>query len=284
MGSGELRIRVRTAILFGIIVVAALALDAYVKPLRGLALLALVMAVIHLACREACSLAHRRGLRAPESVASWLATSWAFFTYYYWVDQREAILLLLAVWLAIACIEAPLTAVFHLRDNRSLASLAEVCFSALVGAVLGGLLSFLLLLKGVLFSGQGPVILALSSAWGTDVATYFSGRAIGKKKLWPKVSPGKTLEGAIGGLLAGALIWAIASELLGLSIVKAVFAGVVVSALAQLGDLLESAYKRWAGAKNSGDLLPGHGGVLDRFDSVLLAAPVTFFTFKMLAG
>ena len=284
MGSGDLRIRVRTALLFGAVVALALAVDAFVKPFGGLALLALVLAVAYLACREACLLATRRGIRAPEQVASWLATSWSFFAYYWWVDQREVVLLLLTIWLAIACIEGLLTAVFHLRDNRSVKALLEVGFSALAGAVIGGLLSFLGLLRGALSSGVGPVVLALSSAWGTDIASYFSGRALGRRKLWPRVSPGKTVEGMAGGLLAGVLIWAAASWPLGLPPFKAALAGVAVSALAQVGDLLESAYKRWAGVKDSGRLLPGHGGVLDRFDSVLLAAPGTFLLLKLIAG
>jgi len=284
VGWGEIGLRVRTALIFGAVVAGVLAVDAFIKPLGGLALLAFVLAVIYLACKEACSLAVKRGINAPEQVATWLATSWALFAYYWWVDQREVVLLLLTIWLAVACIEGLLTAVFHLRDNRSTKALVEVGFSSLVGAVIGGLLSFLGLLRGALSSGVGPVVLALSSAWGTDVVAYFSGKALGRRRLWERVSPGKTVEGMVGGLLAGALVWGVASGPLDLPAFKAVLAGVAVSALAQVGDLLESAYKRWAGVKDSGRLLPGHGGVLDRFDSVSLSAPATFLLLKLLAG
>jgi len=111
-----------------------------------------------------------------------------------------------------------------------------------------------------------------------DTGAYFAGRAFGRHKLLVAVSPGKTIEGAVGGLLL-ALVWSAASGhwLLGLEPVAVgwlVAGGVLVVAASIIGDLTESLFKRAAGVKDSGTLLPGHGGVLDRVDSVLSAAPV----------
>ncbi len=111
--------------------------------------------------------------------------------------------------------------------------------------------------------------------WVSDSAAYFTGRAIGKRLLWPEISPKKTVEGAVGGIafsVAAAIGFSLyAPELLSVS--KAVGIGLAASVLGQLGDLIESAYKRVRGIKDSGAILPGHGGVLDRCDSWLIVFP-----------
>ncbi|MFZ1693927.1 MAG: phosphatidate cytidylyltransferase [Flavobacteriales bacterium] len=112
--------------------------------------------------------------------------------------------------------------------------------------------------------------------WANDTGAYLVGRAIGRTKLMPKVSPGKTVEGLLGGLiltLVGAWVvarWVDAELDAGTWLIAAPF----ITLSATIGDLLESAMKRAAGVKDSGTLMPGHGGVLDRFDGYLLAAPV----------
>ena len=110
--------------------------------------------------------------------------------------------------------------------------------------------------------------------WGTDIGAYLAGRLIGGPKLAPRISPGKTWSGAIGGLLAGGLLGvgvALASKG---SPVYAFGAGLLVSLCAQLGDLMESAIKRKLGVKDSGQTIPGHGGLFDRLDGFLTAAPL----------
>lgn len=130
--------------------------------------------------------------------------------------------------------------------------------------------------------GPGFVILLMLLIWAADTGAYFSGRAFGKRKLAPNVSPGKTWEGVVGGMLFALLIALISTRWLPpVDGMVAYLALVVLTvALSVLGDLLESLFKRIAAVKDSGDLLPGHGGVLDRIDSLTAAAPV--FTLGLL--
>jgi phosphatidate cytidylyltransferase len=107
-----------------------------------------------------------------------------------------------------------------------------------------------------------------------DVGAYFAGRSLGRRKLAPRVSPGKTLEGALGGLLLVALVaWGGAAHF-DLQPLAGVIFGCAVGIFSIVGDLTESMFKRAAGLKDSGVLLPGHGGLLDRIDSVTAAAPL----------
>lgn len=128
------------------------------------------------------------------------------------------------------------------------------------------------------------VILAFALAWGTDTGAYFVGNAIGKRKLLPRVSPGKTLEGALGGGLL-CLIAAFIAKLTFapfLSTVDALVLGVASSAMATLGDLVESLMKRDVKIKDTSRALPGHGGMLDRFDSVLFVAPLVYYYLRFI--
>jgi phosphatidate cytidylyltransferase len=127
--------------------------------------------------------------------------------------------------------------------------------------------------------GAAILILTFLMTWANDTGAYFCGRIFGRRHPWPSLSPGKTWAGAIGGLLVTLVV----AEVLGPLILPALnswlLAGLaILSAIAaQAGDLIESGFKRQAGVKDSGWLLPGHGGILDRFDSLLLVAPVVYY-------
>lgn len=111
--------------------------------------------------------------------------------------------------------------------------------------------------------------------WATDIGAYFAGRRYGKRKLAPSISPGKTVEGLLGGVAAAALFgaaWVIATDLNRALILLAPLFAIA----AQGGDLFESKMKRWAKVKDSGDWLPGHGGILDRLDGLVPVATLTF--------
>ena len=153
----------------------------------------------------------------------------------------------------------------------------------------GGMLSFAYALRYhpyAVGAAAGAVVLAfpLIITWVTDTGAFFVGRAIGKRKLIPAVSPGKSLEGAVGGLVAAMLAaWLYERYALGPVARLAFYPGAVilfgaiVSIAGQIGDLAESLLKREAGVKDSSRVVPGHGGVLDRIDSLLFTVPVAFW-------
>jgi phosphatidate cytidylyltransferase len=146
----------------------------------------------------------------------------------------------------------------------------------------GWLLSYWLNLRG-LEDGRNWVYLAMLTTFASDTGAYFIGRARGRHKLTPAISPGKTWEGAIGGLIS-----AILGAMLIMTILnfvspfafkywQVILLGCLISLFAQLGDLVESLLKRNMGVKESGKLLPGHGGILDRFDSLIFVGPVVYY-------
>jgi phosphatidate cytidylyltransferase len=165
---------------------------------------------------------------------------------------------------------------------------ARVSASAgtLLGAVylggLGGAMAGLALLPPV-SAGPWRLVLLLAVIMVADSAAYFAGRALGRHKMSPSISPGKTWEGAAAGLLGGVLA-ALAVRALALPALPAAHAaalGATVAAAGMAGDLAESLLKRWAGVKDSGQLFPGHGGMLDRLDSLLFGAPVLYYYFNL---
>lgn len=132
-------------------------------------------------------------------------------------------------------------------------------------------------------AGAWIVLAVLAVIWAGDSAAYFGGRAWGRRRCAPAISPNKTWEGVFCGLAAsavmGALLWTVAIQLWGPPLLGGAFGlafGLLVGAAGQVGDLVESAMKRELGIKDFGALLPGHGGVLDRFDSLLFAAPAAY--------
>lgn len=134
--------------------------------------------------------------------------------------------------------------------------------------------------KSELFYSEGGylIISIMVSIWVCDSAAFFLGSAFGKHKLFPRVSPNKSWEGAIAGFIF-AIITMIAAKAIvidELSIADSIVIGIIVGIIGQLGDLVESLVKRDAGVKDSSSIIPGHGGIFDRFDSLLLTAPVVY--------
>lgn len=142
-------------------------------------------------------------------------------------------------------------------------------------------ISALIRLHGIPAIGPRLLLFALVLVWTGDTVAYFTGRVIGRNKLAPHLSPGKTWEGAAGNVLGSLAVGLAFARWLEIDVTNMLLMAALASVAGQAGDLLESAYKRSAGAKDSGALLPGHGGVLDRIDALLLAAPVVWYYFEM---
>jgi phosphatidate cytidylyltransferase len=131
--------------------------------------------------------------------------------------------------------------------------------------------------------GLAWILLAFLCTWLCDSAAYLVGRAIGRRPFSPLISPKKTWEGTLGGVAAGALTGLVGVPLLGLAPIAGLLLGLGAAVAAVAGDLAESLIKRQLGIKDSGTLIPGHGGVLDRVDSLLFAVPLVFYAAALLS-
>ena len=153
----------------------------------------------------------------------------------------------------------------------------------------GGFLAMLALRSGTLGSYMTPyfdtvmlepsrfiVFLLIFSTWASDTFAFAFGKWLGKNKLCPQISPGKTQEGALGGFVGTIIVAVIFSLIFKFSLLHAFALGIIIAVMAPLGDLVESILKRVCGVKDSGNIIPGHGGILDRFDSLLFAAPAVY--------
>ncbi len=179
---------------------------------------------------------------------------------------------------------ALLLLIVTLRRGADLAETVPAAATTLLGATylgaLGGTIAALRILHPVA-DGAWRIVLLLAIIMAGDALAFFVGHAFGRRPLAPQISPGKSVEGALGGLLGG-VAGALAVRALGLPrlpLAHAVILGAGVAVMGIVGDLEESLLKRWAGVKDSGGLFPGHGGMLDRIDSLLFGAPVLYYYF-----
>lgn len=164
--------------------------------------------------------------------------------------------------------------------RRGIAELLSALSVSAAGLLLVALpLSYIVRLEGLRQQGPLLVLFLLVLVWVGDMLAYFVGRGIGRLKMAPVLSPNKTWEGAAANLLGSLAVAGMFTFWIDLPGLHLVAVAALANIAGQLGDLLESAYKRSAGAKDSGALLPGHGGVLDRIDSLTLAAPVAWWCF-----
>jgi len=198
----------------------------------------------------------------------------------------------LSLTLIVAMALLVFAAAIWLRGPRGKA-LSSVSITAF-GVMYAGLFSYIYALRYhdyAVGAGAGTILVLLPVllTWATDIGAYVFGRTFGKRKLIPSISPGKTVEGAIGGLGMAVVICLVYVRFvlmpyaqLGLTVQGAVLFAIVISVAAQTGDLAESLLKREAGVKDSSNIIPGHGGVLDRFDSLLFVLPIAFLLLRQL--
>jgi len=169
-------------------------------------------------------------------------------------------------------------------------------FATVFGALYVGLIAFVLHVANTgpaipdgavlspLSSGQGWILLLVLGVWSYDTGAYLVGRQVGRHKFMTHISPAKSIEGLAGGLVATTVVTSLMLAALGQAWLGGLILGPIVGLAAQAGDLAESMIKRAAGAKDSGTLIPGHGGVLDRIDSFLFAGPVVALYVLVLVG
>ncbi|MGE5436626.1 MAG: phosphatidate cytidylyltransferase [Syntrophothermus sp.] len=184
-------------------------------------------------------------------------------------------------------------AVFELFRNKKSAifnigaTLLGSLYLGFAGASLIGIREYFPHFTETLYRQGGYIIIAsFAGIWFCDTFAYYGGTALGKHKLFPRVSPNKSWEGAIFGFI-GAMTALIASKFLFLNFLHwdTIFViGIIIGTIGQIGDLFESLLKRDAGVKDSSNIIPGHGGIFDRFDSLFLSAPVIYLCLKLLEG
>ncbi|HXN98574.1 MAG TPA: phosphatidate cytidylyltransferase [Candidatus Acidoferrales bacterium] len=143
--------------------------------------------------------------------------------------------------------------------------------------------SYLVRLNDIEKSGRQLVLFTLCLVWAGDMLAYFVGRGFGRVPMAPALSPKKTWEGALGNILGSLLVAVLFARWMQMDVVSLMVIAGLANIAGQMGDLIESAYKRGASVKDSGTILPGHGGVLDRIDSLVLAAPVVWILYQWVA-
>ncbi len=187
----------------------------------------------------------------------------------------------MAVCLFLLCVLT--TLLLQHKKQMSVSDAALCClFAFFIGSFMGCVTKIRMLEGGAYW-----IWLIFIGAWGSDVFAYFSGKLFGKKKLIPDVSPKKTVAGAIGGALAAATGFAVYGFFMGdmlgnVNFISLFVAGLAVSATGQIGDLVASCIKRQYGIKDYGKIMPGHGGAMDRFDSILFVAPIILFYIQLI--
>ncbi len=174
------------------------------------------------------------------------------------------------------------TFLYGLFIHRDISTVMTLLGYEMLGLIyISFLLSYVLLIDRF-EPGRRIIIFTLIVIWCVDASAYYVGRRFGKRRLSPQVSPKKTIEGAIGGLLGGILssivYWFFFLHHLPAGYIA--LTGICIGVIGQLSDLYESLFKRWAGTKDSGRLFPGHGGMLDRVDSLLFTFPFIYYLIK----
>ncbi len=244
----------------------------------GFFFLILTCLIVFLGLREFYILVKAKGYQPFEAFGYFcaLALSW-----YGW-RQGAVIPLIITGSLMLIMVRE----LFRKSMAQSLAHIAVTVFGIMYVGWLG---SHLVLMRQLPASlgledamGAQLIFFAALVTWATDTGAYVFGVSFGRHKLIPRISPNKTVEGAIGGLVAAGLVGWLCSRGITpfLTPFAATVSGVLAGVMAQLGDLVESMIKRDAGLKDSAELIPGHGGILDRFDSLLFTVPALYYYFR----
>lgn len=260
------RLLTRTAT--GIIYVAVFVVSLFAGPLPTTLV---VSAMSWLCCSEFYRMVRRAGRMPNEVLGLTAAALFPLAAYLHGLDAMILLVFVLMVSMAIWYVATPRANVADVAVTIFGPIYISLCFSSLVLIRCSH--------KDVL--GAQLALLVIASVWLNDSCAYLFGSRFGKHKLAVRISPNKTQEGFYAGLLASLIVWLVAGiiHLGGLGVPLALATGLVTSLLSVVGDLFESRIKRGVGVKDSGSLMPGHGGLLDRSDSTLFASVAAYFMF-----
>ena len=244
--------------------------------------IALTTIAILLALNELYALSLESGCK-PQPVLGFLAALAVIFSFTY-----DRPVLIVAVLSALSILSLAARVSKPIQMDQVLVSVSATLFGVVYVAVLAScLIGVRILPDAAAFPRAASKLLTMFFAivMMTDTGAYYIGRAFGRHKLAPRVSPGKTIEGAIGGLATAILIGPVCKFTFfpEIPMSHAIALSAAIGLLGQIGDLAESLLKRGAGVKDSGNLLPGHGGMLDRIDSILFCAPLLFYYSRALS-
>lgn len=236
----------------------------------GLPFLFLVLGLAIFAVNEFYNLMMKKGYFPAYVVGNLITVFFIVFAYYAlkrsWEPAHSAILTLAAA-------AALISGVFLKREKDTI---IDVAVTILGMIYVGWFFSYLVFIRGLTEHG-GYLFFLMLTIWAMDVAAYLAGRVFGHTPLAPSISPKKTWEGAIAGFVVCLIAAGIFSWTAELALWHALILGVLIGIFGQMSDLIESLIKRDAGAKDSSDIIPGHGGVLDRIDSFVLTAPLMYY-------
>jgi len=234
----------------------------------------LIMILAFLGLNEFYNIARKQGYKPSYILGSILTAYFIGITYYDNYNLNYFKYMIVTFFIIICFI----LQLFKKDFSKVLPEISILIFGSIY---LGYLLSFLL---KVIFlpNGNYYLLCLFFITWANDVGAYIIGTNFGEIRIYPKISPNKTLEGSVGGILFSIIITFTLKNWLNLSFNKLFFLGLILSMVGQLGDLFESILKRGSGMKDSGKLIPGQGGILDCFDSLLFTAPIFYYYIKLL--
>lgn len=236
----------------------------------GLPFLALILALAMIGVNEFYNMMMKKGFFPAYYVGNLITFSFIVFAYYAlkrnWEPAQSAILTLAAA----------VTMISGIFLKREKDTIVDVAVTILGMIYIGWFFSYMFFIRALTEHG-GYLFFLIFTVWAMDVAAYFAGRFFGRTPLFPSISPHKTWEGAITGFIVCLLAAWIFSSTAQLEIWHALILGSLIGIFGQISDLIESLMKRDAGVKDSSNILPGHGGVLDRIDSFILTAPLMYY-------